>query len=104
MSHTDHGAPPGRDDGVRAALSQDCEGADLVMADNNYNWFSTALSLQTRNADYANPYMRYKMPYNQIGVCQEIIKAYPAETTDHEGFRLYGAGPLLPVQLHHKQG
>lgn len=67
---------------IAAALSQDCEGADLVMADNIYNWFSTALSLQTRNADYANPYMRYKMPYNQIGVCQEIIKAYPAETTD----------------------
>lgn len=37
---------------IAAALSQDCEGADLVMADNVYNWFSTALSLQTRNADY----------------------------------------------------
>lgn len=60
-----------------AAFSQDLEGADAVSDDNDYNWFSTALEYSTRTANYANPYMRYKLPYNQIGVCNELINSLP---------------------------
>ncbi len=58
---------------ISAAISQDMEAADFVGQNNGYNWFSTAAELTTRTANYANPYMRYKLPYNQIGVANEII-------------------------------
>jgi tetratricopeptide (TPR) repeat protein len=58
---------------IAMAISQDAEGSDFIMADNNYNWFSTACALSTRNASYANPYMRYVLPYRQIGAANEII-------------------------------
>jgi len=67
---------------ISAAISQDAEGADFIMADNDYNWFSAACELSTRNANYANPYMRYTMPYRQIGVAQEIINSFPEDTED----------------------
>lgn len=69
---------------ISAALSQDAEGADLGMADNGYNWFSAACNLNTRNANYANPYARYTLPYRQIGVANQIISSYDANTTDKE--------------------
>lgn len=67
---------------IMAALSLDAEGADLGMTNNDYNWFSTACELSSRNANYANPYIRYVLPYRQIGVANEIIKAYPEDTKD----------------------
>ena len=67
---------------ISAALSLDLEGADMFMPNSNYNWFSTCSEYSTRNANYANPYMRYRVPYNQIGVCNEIIAAFPETTTD----------------------
>jgi len=96
---------------ISAAISQDAEGADFIMADNDYNWFSAACELSTRNANYANPYMRYTMPYRQIGVAQEIINSFPEDTEDpdrhlqnrpgqgHPRFRLHDTRSLLPVQL-----
>lgn len=60
---------------ISAALSQDMEGADVVGLDNNYNWFSTACELSSRTANYANPYMRYKLPYNQIGTANDLIQS-----------------------------
>lgn len=67
---------------ISTALSNDAEGADLILADNGYNWFSTACELSSRNADYANPLMRYTVPYRQIGVANQIIASYPANITD----------------------
>lgn len=71
---------------IAAALSLDAEGADLGMADNGYNWFVTCLTLSTRNANFANPYLRYTLPYRQIGVANEVIQqvvgAYGANPTD----------------------
>ena len=65
-----------------AALSLDAEGADLFLQDNNYNWFSTCGEYSSRNANYANPYIRYVIPYRQIGIANEVISAYPADTED----------------------
>ncbi len=64
------------------ALSQDAEGADLVMMDNDYNWFSTCGEMSSRDASYANPYQRYKHPYTQVGICNQIIASYPENTDD----------------------
>ena len=52
---------------IAMAYSNDIEGADMVVVNNDYNWFSTCGEYSSRNADYANPYIRYKAPYNTIG-------------------------------------
>lgn len=67
---------------ISAALSQDFEGADATSANNGYNWFSVANLLSTRNPNYANPYMRYTLPYRQIGVANEIINSVDLATAE----------------------
>ncbi len=65
-------------------FSSDIEAADLVLANNGYNWFSVCGQLTSRNADYANPYVRYAAPYNEIAIANEVINSYPADTKDQE--------------------
>ena len=64
------------------AFSCDVEAADVVLANSGYNWFSTCGALTSRNADYANPYVRYAAPYNEIAAANEVINSYPADTDD----------------------
>ena len=63
-------------------FSSDIEAADLVLANSGYNWFSVCGALTSRNADYANPYIRYAAPYNEIAAANEVITSYPADTQD----------------------
>ena len=63
-------------------FSNDIEAADVVLADNGYNWFSACGNLTSRNADYANPYVRYAAPYNEIAAANEVLKAYPYSYED----------------------
>lgn len=80
-----YGSSRGRSDDfgfISAALSQDMEGADATSANNSYNWFSVANLLSTRNPNYANPYMRYTLPYRQIGVANEIINSVDLATAE----------------------
>ena len=67
---------------IMMAISDDLEGADMQMQNNDYNWFSTCGELSSRNANYANPYIRYVIPFREIGVCNQVIASYPAGTTD----------------------
>lgn len=69
---------------IASAISLDMEGADMFMPNSDYSWFSTCGEYSSRNANYANPYIRYVNPYRQIGVANEIIAAYPADTDDPE--------------------
>ena len=62
--------------------SGDLEGSDMGIADNDYNWFTPACDFSSRNADYANPYARYVLPYRQIGVANEVIASFPEGSTD----------------------
>lgn len=64
------------------ALSADLEGADMAGSDNNYNWISTASELSTRNASYANPFIRYSVPYRTIGLANDILATIDEATTD----------------------
>lgn len=80
-----YGSSRGRADDfgyISAALSQDLEGADATSANNGYNWFSAANAYSTRNPNYANPYMRYTLPYRQIGVANEIINSVDLATAE----------------------
>lgn len=64
------------------SFSNDIEAADVVLADNGYNWFSACGNLSSRNADYANPYVRYAAPYNVIAAANEILRTYPYSLED----------------------
>ncbi len=88
--YTKIGAPGGVTGGSRPddfgfvmmAFSNDIEAADVVLANSGYNWFSACGLLSSRNADYANPYIRYAAPYNTIAAANEILKSYPSDTDD----------------------
>ena len=67
---------------VMMAFSNDLEAADIVGQDNNYNWFSTCSGLTTRNADYANPYIRYRGVYDEVARANDVIKAYGEITAE----------------------
>lgn len=67
---------------IMMQFSNDAESADLVIPNSGYNWFSVCGEYSSRNADYANPYIRYAAAYNQISAANDIIKMYPADTED----------------------
>ena len=67
---------------IMMAFSNDIEAADVVLANSGYNWFSACGSLSSRNADYANPYIRYAAPYNTIAAANDILRSYPSDTDD----------------------
>lgn len=73
---------------ISAAISLDFEGADMVGLNSDYNWFSTASELSTRDANYANPYMRYVIPYRQIGLANQIIETIPEDTENPESMNM----------------
>ena len=58
---------------VMSAISLSLEGGDAFGSDNGYNWFSVASELSNRDPNYANPYIRYKAPYDQAGVANSLI-------------------------------
>ena len=60
------------------------DAADVVLANSGYNWFSACGNLTSRNADYANPYVRYAAPYNEIAAANEVLKAYTYSSEDKE--------------------
>lgn len=59
---------------VMSAISSDAEGPDYIYDDSGYNWFSVCGAYSSRNANYANPYIRYAAPYNQIKIANDLIK------------------------------
>ena len=69
---------------IMIAFSSDLEAADLITANSGYNWFSACCALTSRNADYANPYIRYAAPYNEIAAANEIISTYSEDSQDKE--------------------
>lgn len=88
--YTKLGAPGGVTGGSRPddfgfimmTFSNDIEAADVVLANSGYNWFSVCGSLTSRNADYANPYIRYAAPYNTIAAANNVLNSYSADSED----------------------
>ena len=69
---------------IMSAISCDAEGPDYLYDDSGYNWFSVCGEYSSRNANYANPYIRYATPYNQIKMANDIIRENK-EATDSVG-------------------
>ena len=61
---------------IMDAISSSAESGDLIYPNSGYNWFSGCGTLENRNPDYANPRIRYSMPYNQIQVANGIISKF----------------------------
>ena len=60
----------------------DLEGADALIADSGYNWFSVCGELSSRNANYRNPTIRYRAPYSMIANVNTFILSYPEDVDD----------------------
>lgn len=69
---------------IMITFCDDLEGADAWIADSGYNWFSVCGKLSSRNANYRNPLVRYKSPYDLIGLCNTFISSYAEDVTDPE--------------------
>lgn len=69
---------------IMAAISQDAEGPDLVFPNSGYNWFSSCGSLTSRDPSYANPYIRYAVPYMQIKIANDLIRNYVSSEAEIE--------------------
>ena len=73
----------------------DLEGADAHIADSGYNWFSVCGEYSSRNANYRNPYIRYRAPYNIIAAVNEFIAGYPEDIDDPEILYMIGQAQAL---------
>ena len=67
---------------VMMALSNDVEASDAWFDDSGYNWFSVCGEWSSRNANYANPNIRYIAPYKQMKIANDVLRNYSAESTD----------------------
>ena len=61
-------------------LSEGCNSADITSVVSGYNWFSTPSTYADRTYNYANPYERWAMFYNQIKACNDLLDQIPAAT------------------------
>ncbi len=61
-------------------LSEGCNSADITSVVSGYNWFSTPSTYSDRTANFANPYERWAMFFNQIKSCNDLLDQIPAET------------------------
>lgn len=61
---------------IMSALSNDAEGPDLCYPNSGYNWFSVCGDLTSRTSTYANLFIRYATPYNQMKIANDLIVYY----------------------------
>ncbi len=73
----------------------DLEGADATIADSGYNWFSVCGEYSSRNANYRNPYIRYRAPYKLIADANTFIAGYDLETADDHAMNLVAQANVL---------
>ena len=82
-------------------FSNDAESADLVIADSGYNWFSVCGEWSSRNADYANPYMRYGNPYNLISKVNTFVSSFPEDTDDEKTLNMIAQARALRAYAYY---
>jgi len=62
----------------------DLEGADALIPDSGYNWFSVCGEYTSRNANYRNPAIRYRAPYNMIGSVNTFVSGFSEDESNEE--------------------
>ena len=73
----------------------DLEGADAIIADSGYNWFSVCGEMSSRNADYRNPYIRYRAPYNLIANVNTFLQSFPDDVEDPSSINMIAQSKAL---------
>ena len=73
----------------------DLEGADALIADSGYNWFSVCGEYSSRNNTYRNPAIRYRAPYNMIGDVNTFIAGYPEDVEDEDAINMIAQAKVL---------
>ena len=73
----------------------DLEGADAIIADSGYNWFSVCGELSSRNANYRNPSIRYRTPYNMIGSVNTFLQSFGEDVTDPNSINMMAQARAL---------
>lgn len=73
----------------------DLEGADALIADSGYNWFSVCGELSSRNANYRNPTIRYRAPYSMIANVNTFILSYPEDVSDPKAINMIAQAKAL---------
>ena len=73
----------------------DLECADAHIADTGFNWFSVCGELSSRNANYRNPYIRYRAPYNMIASVNTFLSGYAEDVTDPEAINMMAQARAL---------
>lgn len=73
----------------------DLEGADALIADSGYNWFSVCGEYSSRNNSYRNPAIRYRAPYNMIGDVNTFVSGYPEDVTDENAINMIAQARVL---------
>ena len=66
----------------------DMEGADALIADSGYNWFSVCGEYSSRNNNYRNPAIRYRAPYNMIGDVNTFLAGYAEDVDDPDAINM----------------
>ena len=73
----------------------DLEGADALIADSGYNWFSVCGEYSSRNANYRNPRIRYQTPYNMIADANTFLSGFGDDVTDQESIYMIAQAHAL---------
>ena len=62
------------------SLSQDLNSGDMTNIVSGYDWFSVSLEWTDRSPNYANPRMRFGIPYKVINAVQDVLNSIPDDT------------------------
>ena len=73
----------------------DLEGADALIADSGYNWFSVCGEYTSRSANYRNPYIRYRTPYNMVADANTFLSGFGDDVTDQESIYMIAQAHAL---------
>ena len=88
-------SPPDDWEFLMILFCNDLEGADAWIADSGYNWFSVCGEYSSRNADYRNPAIRYRAPYNMIADVNSFISGYPEDVSDAHALNMIAQAKCL---------
>ena len=73
----------------------DLEGADALIPDSGYNWFSVCGEYTSRSANYRNPYIRYRTPYNMVADANTFLSGFGDDVTDQESIYMIAQAHAL---------
>ena len=66
------------------ALGQDLNSGDMINPVSDYDWFSVALEWTDRTPTYANPMIRFGLPYRVLYATIDVLSAIPDDTDNAE--------------------